>query len=41
MCSVRRECLDRVILFGESHLRHVLDEYLVHFHGERNHQGIG
>ncbi|MCP3994194.1 MAG: transposase family protein [bacterium] len=39
--SVRRECLDRVILFGESHLRHVLDEYLAHFHGERNHQGIG
>jgi hypothetical protein len=28
-------------LFGERHLWHVLDEYLAHFHRERNHQGLG
>ncbi|MCP3918438.1 MAG: DDE-type integrase/transposase/recombinase [bacterium] len=39
--SIKEECLDRMILFGEGHLRRALTEYLAHFHGERNHQGIG
>ena len=39
--SVKSECLDRMILFGERSLRHVLKEYTVHYHQERNHQGIG
>lgn len=39
--SIKEECLDRMILFGESHLRRALSEYLAHYHGERNHQGIG
>ncbi|MFT5052155.1 MAG: putative transposase [Chlamydiales bacterium] len=39
--SIREECLSRMILFGEGHLRRVVDEYLVHFNHERNHQGIG
>ena len=30
-----------MILFGEGHFRRVLDEYLAHYHGERNHQGLG
>jgi hypothetical protein len=30
-----------MILFGERSLRHVLKEYAVHYHFERNHQGIG
>ena len=30
-----------MILFGEDHLRRVLDEYLTHYNCERNHQGIG
>ena len=38
--SVRSECLSRVIPFGERHLRHLLSEYLIHFHQERNHQGL-
>ena len=38
--SVRSECLSRVIPLGERHLRHLLSEYLVHFHQERNHQGL-
>src|ERR1700704_4323146 len=37
--SVKEECLARVILFGEASLRHVLMQYVEHFHHERNHQG--
>ena len=39
--SVKSECLDRMILFGERALHHVLNEYVAHYHFERNHQGIG
>jgi transposase InsO family protein len=39
--SVRSECLDLVVPLGEAHLRQVLSEYLVHYHLERNHQGMG
>ena len=39
--SIKSECLDRMIFFGEKHLRHVIDEYIEHYHAERNHQGIG
>jgi len=39
--SVKEECLSRVILFGEDSLRHVLNEYVDHYHQERNHQGKG
>jgi hypothetical protein len=30
-----------MILFGEASLRHVLREYVDHYHQERNHQGKG
>jgi hypothetical protein len=36
---VKEECLSRLILFGESSLRRALQQYLVHYHEERNHQG--
>src|SRR5436309_3244988 len=39
--SIREECLDRLILFGERGLIRVLDEFVAHYHGERNHQGLG
>ena len=39
--SVKSECLDRMILFGEDSLRRALREYGVHFHQERPHQGLG
>ncbi|MGH7307181.1 MAG: integrase core domain-containing protein [Candidatus Rokuibacteriota bacterium] len=39
--SVREECLDRLILFGERRLIRALDEFVAHYHGERNHQGLG
>ncbi|MGI9295633.1 MAG: integrase core domain-containing protein [Pseudomonadales bacterium] len=37
--SVKEECLSKLILFGESSLRHSLRQYLAHYHVERNHQG--
>jgi len=30
-----------MILFGEAGLRRVLDQFLAHYHNERNHQGLG
>jgi putative transposase len=39
--SVKDEALSRMILFGEASLRHVLNEYVDHYHQERNHQGKG
>jgi putative transposase len=36
--SVKEECLARLILFGEVSLRHVLHEYVDHYHHERNHR---
>jgi transposase InsO family protein len=38
--TIKRECLDRMILFGERHLRHVLDEFVEHYNTERPHSGI-
>jgi transposase InsO family protein len=39
--SVKDEVLARMILFGEGSRRHVLNEYVDHYHQERNHQGKG
>ena len=39
--SVKTECLDHLILFGEASLRRALREYGAHFHQERPHQGLG
>ena len=38
--SLKEECLDRLIPIGERHLRRTLREYVAHYHGERNHQGL-
>ena len=39
--SVKEECLSKVVLFGERSLRRALNEYVEHYHAERNHQGKG
>jgi putative transposase len=39
--SVKEECLNRLILFGESHLRTAVRQYVEHYHIERPHQGLG
>jgi transposase InsO family protein len=39
--SIKEECLDRVIPLGEAHLRELIREYMIHYHAERPHQGLG
>ena len=38
--SLKSECLDRMIFFGERSLRNAVGQYLLHYHGERNHQSL-
>jgi transposase InsO family protein len=38
--SIKDECLNRMIFFGEASLRHGVREYLDHYHAERTHQGL-
>jgi putative transposase len=39
--TVQHECLDHFVVFGETHLRYLLDQFLEHYHRERPHQGLG
>ena len=39
--SIRRECLDPIIVLDERHLRRVLHEYLDYYHGARTHLSLG
>ena len=38
--SIKAECLSRLIFFGEASLRRARREYAMHYHHERNHQGM-
>jgi transposase InsO family protein len=38
--TVRRECLDHVLIFGRRHLQHVLDAYAEHYNRARPHRSI-
>jgi len=35
--SIRRECLDHVLVLGERHLRRILTRYLHYYHQARTH----
>lgn len=39
--SIRRECLDHIIVFGERHLRHVLAAYAAYYNKARTHLSLG
>ncbi len=38
--SVREECLDKLLIFSEGHLRRVLTAYITYYNHARPHQGI-
>jgi putative transposase len=38
--TVRRECLDHVLIYGRRHLEQVLRDYLAHYNEERPHRGL-
>jgi transposase InsO family protein len=38
--SIRRECLDHVIVFSERHLRHLLLCYMKYYNGTRTHLSL-
>jgi len=38
--SIKSEAIDRMLIFGERHLRYIAKEYEIHYHQERPHQGL-
>jgi transposase InsO family protein len=38
--SIRRECTDHIVIFGERHLRHVLLSYMGYYNGTRTHLSL-
>src|SRR5271165_646391 len=38
--SIRRECLDHVVVFGERHLRHVLVSYMDYYNRASEHPSV-
>jgi len=39
--TVRRECLDHLLIVGPRHLARVLDAYVVHYNAHRPHRSLG
>jgi putative transposase len=39
--TIRTECLDQFVIFGERHLRYLVNQFVDHYLIERYHQGIG
>jgi transposase InsO family protein len=39
--TLRRDCLDHVIVLTEQHLRRILRKYLEYYHGSRTHLALG
>ena len=38
--TIKESCLDRMIFFGETSLRTAVQDFVEHYHSERNHQGL-
>ena len=39
--SIKYECLNHFVIFGERHLRYLVTEFVEHYMTERFHQGLG
>lgn len=39
--SIRRECLDHMVIFNEQHLRRVLEQYADYYNNDRTHVALG
>jgi hypothetical protein len=39
--SIKEECLDNLIRFGEASLQRAVAQFVDHYHGKRTHQGKG
>ena len=39
--TVRRECLDQLLIVGRHHLERVLELYVAHYNQHRPHHGLG
>ena len=39
--SLKSECLNKMLSFGNPSLRRAVKAFLIHYHDERNHQGLG
>jgi putative transposase len=37
--SIKEECLNRKIFFGQASIQHAVRQFIAHYHSERNHQG--
>ncbi len=38
--TIKTECLNRMLIFGERHLEYITFEFVTHYHTERPHQGL-
>jgi len=38
--SIRRECLDHVVILGERHLKYILSKYIQYYNGTRTHLSL-
>ena len=38
--SIKSECLEKMLIFGEAHLRYIVQNYIEHYHFERPHQSL-
>ena len=38
--TIKSECLEKMVILGERHLRESIKQFMIHYHAERTHQGI-
>ena len=38
--TIKESCLNSMVFFGETMLRHAITDFCAHYHRERNHQGL-